>query len=108
MMYIATFFNHYNAVKFSRELREAGIEHDVMPVPRKLSSSCGSCVRFSTEGDPLRFVDDGVEKIVEVQEAHTLWYMNAKNRHWLPQLAQEKPGETPAFLIVSTKMIDIL
>ena len=71
MMYIATFFNHYNAAKFSRELREAGIEHDVMPVPRKLSSSCGSCVRFSTEGDPLRFVDDGVEKIVEVQEAHT-------------------------------------
>lgn len=99
-MYIATFFNHYNAVKFSRELREAGIEHDVMPVPRKLSSSCGSCVRFSTEGDPLRFVDDGVEKIVEVQEAHTYAVVyDAKNRHWLPQLAQEKPGKPRLFLL---------
>lgn len=45
--YIATFFSHFGAIRFGRSLREAGIEHVLMPVPRQVSSSCGTCVRFS-------------------------------------------------------------
>ena len=71
MLYIATFFTHYGAVKFSRDLREAGVENQMMPVPRKLSSSCGTCVRFSTEGDPLRYVCSEVDKIAQAEESHT-------------------------------------
>ena len=42
MTYIATFFTHFAAVNFSRQLREAGQKPMLMPVPRKLSSSCGT------------------------------------------------------------------
>ena len=45
--YVATFFSHFGAVRFGRRLRQAGIEHTLMPVPRRVSSSCGTCVRFS-------------------------------------------------------------
>lgn len=44
--YIATFFTHYGASQFSHMLRKEGVKHRMMPVPRSLSSSCGTCVRF--------------------------------------------------------------
>ena len=56
--YIATFFTHFGAVRFSRMLKEQGIDCKVMPVPRKVSSSCGSCVRFTAaEETPFRTED---------------------------------------------------
>ena len=51
MARIATFFSHFGAVRFRRLCRARGIEVELMPVPRSLSSSCGTCARF--EGDPL-------------------------------------------------------
>jgi conserved hypothetical protein len=44
--YIATFFSHFGAIRFERELRAYGIKGIVKPVPRSLSSSCGTCVEF--------------------------------------------------------------
>ena len=46
MEYLATFHTHFDAVKYNKYLREAGIAAVLKPVPRKLSSSCGSCVSF--------------------------------------------------------------
>lgn len=46
MYYIATFFSHFGAVRFKRECQREGISAQLMPVPRSLSSSCGTCVRF--------------------------------------------------------------
>lgn len=43
--YFATFFSHYGATSYHLLCREAGIDCRVMPVPRGLSSSCGTCVR---------------------------------------------------------------
>lgn len=51
MARIATFFSHFGAVRFRRLCRARGIEVELMPVPRSLSSSCGTCARFG--GDPL-------------------------------------------------------
>ena len=51
MARIATFFSHFGAVRFRRLCRARGVEVELMPVPRSLSSSCGTCARF--EGDPL-------------------------------------------------------
>ena len=48
-IYIATFFAHFGAVRFERMLRKKGIAGRIMPVPRNLSSSCGSCVRYEGE-----------------------------------------------------------
>lgn len=49
MEYIATFFTHYGAICFGRKLEKEGHKTKMMPVPRKLSSSCGTCVRFEGE-----------------------------------------------------------
>lgn len=48
MTYLATFYTHFGAVSCSRSLRGRGIHSIQMPVPRKLSSSCGTCIRFQT------------------------------------------------------------
>ena len=45
--YIATFFSHFGAVRFQRLCAERGYEAQLAPVPRRLSSSCGTCVLFS-------------------------------------------------------------
>lgn len=48
--YIATFFTHSGAIKYSRFLKYRGIDNTMKPVPRSISSSCGICVEFSCEG----------------------------------------------------------
>ena len=47
--YIATFYSHYGAVCFKKNCEKLGIGTKIMPVPRNLSSSCGTCVRFWME-----------------------------------------------------------
>lgn len=49
MQYIATFFSHFGAVRFQHLCTERGWQAQVRPVPRSLSSSCGTCVFFKTE-----------------------------------------------------------
>ena len=66
MYYIATFYSHFGAIRFKKE--SANINSpQLMPVPRRLSSSCGTCVRFSVSGE-FSFsdisVDDELEQIV--------------------------------------------
>lgn len=56
--YIATFFSHFGAVRFGRQLRQLGINHTLMPVPRRVSSSCGTCVRFQAAEVPEVETDD--------------------------------------------------
>ena len=54
--YIATFFSHFGAVRFRKELDMAGIDGltcTLMPVPRFLSSSCGTCVKIKCEDDQV-------------------------------------------------------
>lgn len=45
--YIATFFSHFGALRFERLCKAKGYAAQVRPVPRSLSSSCGSCVYFN-------------------------------------------------------------
>ena len=40
--YIATFHTHLSALITSRALTGRGVKAQMMPVPRKLSSSCGT------------------------------------------------------------------
>ena len=51
MICIATFFSHFGAIRCKKRCDETGITAKMMPVPRALSSSCGTCVRLETE-DP--------------------------------------------------------
>lgn len=52
---VATFFNHYGAMKMKKALGEGAL---LRPVPRLLSSSCGTCV----------FIQRGEEALEEILE----------------------------------------
>jgi hypothetical protein len=45
---VILFHSHNYAIWASRVLKDGGIEHKIMPVPRKLSSSCGFCIKVSS------------------------------------------------------------
>ncbi|MBQ6322489.1 MAG: DUF3343 domain-containing protein [Lachnospiraceae bacterium] len=49
MIYIATFYSHFGAMRCKKMCDETGIPARMMPVPRMLSSSCGTCVRMEAE-----------------------------------------------------------
>ena len=63
--YIATFHTHLSALMTSRALTALGIQARMMPVPRKLSSSCGTCVRYLSEDANLSAMDEDVEAVYE-------------------------------------------
>lgn len=44
--YLATFYSHFGALSYRKALEEQGIAGKLIPVPRKLSSSCGICVLY--------------------------------------------------------------
>lgn len=49
MNHIATFFSHFGAVRFQKQCEAKGWQAQVRPVPRNLSSSCGTCVYFAAQ-----------------------------------------------------------
>ncbi len=77
--YIATFHTHLSALMTSRNLAACGVRAQMMPVPRKLSSSCGTCVRYLAEDANLSAMDEDVEAVYEKigKEEYTL-LMNAE------------------------------
>jgi len=44
--YIATFHSHFGALSYCQALKKQGLLAKLMPVPRKVSSSCGTCVYY--------------------------------------------------------------
>jgi hypothetical protein len=49
MICISTFFSHFGAMRCKKACDKAGISARMMPVPRMLSSSCGTCVRMEVD-----------------------------------------------------------
>lgn len=77
MRYIATFFSHFGATRFKKELNNHNIECKLMPVPRALSSSCGTCALYENDKIyPDDNLPDYLEKIYEViaEEKYELKY----------------------------------
>lgn len=66
MALIATFYSHYGAMSFRRLCRERGVACELMPVPRTISSSCGTCARF--DRSPLYEGEEWSEDIELVVE----------------------------------------
>ena len=48
--YVATFHTHLSALMTCRNLKNSGVDACMMPVFRKLSSSCGTCVVYTADG----------------------------------------------------------
>ncbi len=64
--YIAAFHTHFAALCTYRALKEASIAAALMPVPRRLSASCGTCVRYEADTPNLSKMDGDVELVVRV------------------------------------------
>ena len=64
--FIATFHTHLSALMTSRNLTGLGLQARMMPVPRKLSSSCGTCVRYRDHEPHTEALDEDVEAVYEV------------------------------------------
>ena len=69
MRYIITFYAHIGAVRYKKMCQSQGINARIMPVPRELSSSCGSCV-CTEDGyvEPTQRVAEEVEQIVKITD----------------------------------------
>ena len=64
--YIATFHTHFSALQTKRNLTGAGAKARLAPVPRSLSASCGTCVKYSAEAPLLEQMDADTEMVVLV------------------------------------------
>jgi hypothetical protein len=45
-MYFLLFYTIHDVLKAEKALKRQGVAFDLVPVPRNLSSDCGSCIRF--------------------------------------------------------------
>ena len=68
MTYIATFHTHFGAMRFHKQLINLDKTAKMMPVPRKLSASCGTCVRFCQPFDPQTMFEEDLEKVFAEEE----------------------------------------
>nr|WP_297283705.1 DUF3343 domain-containing protein [uncultured Agathobaculum sp.] len=73
--FIATFHTHLSAMLSFQALQNAGCQAKMQPVPRVLSSSCGTCVRFSSEADCRDLLDADAEALYAVEDGsyRLLW-----------------------------------
>lgn len=67
LKYVATFHTHLAALMTFRGLTKAGQKAQMAPVPRKLSSSCGTCVFYESEGPQLELMAEEVEGVYEIR-----------------------------------------
>lgn len=65
MKYIATFYSHFGAIRFKREAPEGVTNIELRPVPRDLSSSCGTSASFDAD-ENFTFTDDPTEEIEQI------------------------------------------
>lgn len=68
MEYIATFYSHFGAIRFKKICDAQNISAKIMPVPRNLSSSCGTCVKYGDLIPQTEIHADEIEQIVEITD----------------------------------------
>ena len=61
---IVTFTSHYGAMRFKKEMEKRGAAVTLMPVPRRFSSSCGTCARLDWPDRNTLYTAD-VEEVYE-------------------------------------------
>ena len=68
MKFVATFYTHLAALRTARSLEAAGTAATLAPVPRVLSSSCGTCVFYEGEEPLLERMDADTEAVYRREE----------------------------------------
>lgn len=76
--YIATFFSHFGALRFQKLCSQLDWPARLAPVPRSLSSSCGTCVLFQTaelaKNDLSQLITPELEQLVLDDNGYTFLY----------------------------------
>lgn len=74
--YIATFYSHFGAVRFARACEARGWQTQLRPVPRTLSSSCGTCVYFVADVLPVleKLLTPELEQLVRQEDGYKVIY----------------------------------
>lgn len=65
MEYIVTFYTHSGAIRFEKFAKDHGVQVQLMPVPRKLSSSCGIAARMQHEVDIRKLIIEDIDSIYD-------------------------------------------
>lgn len=68
MEHIVTFYTHFAAQTFARRLKRQGLAARMMPTPRSVSASCGSCVSFMPEGDFASLLVEDTEAVYRCEK----------------------------------------
>ncbi|MGM9582816.1 MAG: DUF3343 domain-containing protein [Phascolarctobacterium sp.] len=76
--YVATFFSHFGAVRFQHLCATLGWPAQLAPVPRSLSSSCGTCVLFEAaelmqDALPQLITPELEQLVLDEKGYHTLY-----------------------------------
>lgn len=81
MNFIVTFYAHFGAIRYQKLCKEMGKKAKLSPVPRNLSSSCGTCVRLEAETYvPIDSMKEEVEQVVSVTDTgYEVLYMAEDN-----------------------------
>lgn len=61
--FTATFHTHLSAILTAKALERAGISAALAPVPRALSSSCGTCVFYCAQEPMVQCLDRDTEAV---------------------------------------------
>ncbi|HJB57783.1 MAG TPA: DUF3343 domain-containing protein [Candidatus Flavonifractor intestinipullorum] len=74
---IATFHTHFGAIRFHKLCKSLGDPAVMMPVPRALSASCGTCVRFTAPFDPASMSHEDLDSVYAVEgDGYRLLFRN--------------------------------
>lgn len=68
--HVILFDSVHHALRSEKILKEMGIFHKLIPVPRHISSDCGICLRFAS--DLRKKIDDALAGKVEIREIRPL------------------------------------
>lgn len=64
--YLATFHTHLAALMTVKTFEQHGVCGRLAPVPRSVSSSCGTCMFYSAETPMTEFLDEDAEGVFEI------------------------------------------
>lgn len=65
--FVATFHTHLSALMTCKALEQANVLARMSPVPRVLSSSCGTCVFYTAEDCCEHLLDADTEAVYEAE-----------------------------------------
>jgi len=68
--HVILFDSVHHALRSEKILKEAGIPHKLIPVPRHISSDCGICLRFTV--DLRKRIDEALAGKVDIREIRPL------------------------------------